>query len=315
MECPASGNPPGERGRKREWDEDREGGEEGQLHPVAVGLILVSAVAHVFWNYQVKRSSRPAICTWWLLVIGAALVAPVAVWLAWPISIPAAGWYCVAGTGFFYAGYYGFIARSYEQEDLSRAYPIARGVAPVATAALGVLFHRENPSMAGWLGIAGVSFGVLALAWPGRRGGKALSSSGVLAAVATGLCTAGYSAVDKEGVQHVHPALYIVLTFAAGALALGAQLRSRHGWEAFAAELRGGGVSLVAAAAVAIGGYLLVLAVLRTEPVSYVVPLRSVSVPLSVLAGAQMLGERQALPRFAAATLILIGITSIALGG
>jgi drug/metabolite transporter (DMT)-like permease len=285
------------------------------LHPAAIGLILLSAVAHVFWNYQVKRSARPAIYTWWLLVIGAGLVAPVAVWLAWPVSVPAAGWYCVAGTGFFYAGYYGFIARSYEQSDLSRAYPIARGVAPVATAALGVLFHRETPSLAGWLGISGVSLGVLALAWPAMGGGKALSSNGLLAAVATGLCTSGYSAVDKEGVQHVHPALYIVLTFAVGALALGVQLCRRHRWEAFAEEFSGGGGRLFAAAAVAISGYLLVLTVLRTEPVSYVVPLRSVSVPLSVLAGSQMLGERQALPRFAAATLILLGITSIVLGG
>lgn len=285
------------------------------MHPVAVGLILLSAVAHVFWNYQVKRSAQPAICTWWLLVIGAGMLAPLAVWLAWPISVPAIGWLCVAGTGVFYAGYYSFIARSYEHEDLSRAYPIARGVAPVATAAWGVLFIRESPSAAGWIGIAGVSLGVLALAWPAVRGGKALSSSGVLAAVATGLCTSGYSAVDKTGVQHVHPALYIVLTFAAGALAHGAQLRSCHGWGVFAAEFRRGGVRLVLAAVVAIGGYLLVLEVLRTEPVSYVVPLRSVSVPLSVLVGAQMMGERQALPRFAAALLILIGIASIALAG
>jgi drug/metabolite transporter (DMT)-like permease len=278
-------------------------------------LILLSAVAHVFWNYQVKRSPRPAICAWWIMVIGAAVLALPAVWLTWPIAMPAVGWLCIGGTGLFYAAYYGFIARSYAHEDLSRAYPIARGVAPIASAVGGVLFHREAPSLVGWAGIAGVSLGVLALAWPAVAGKNRLSSVGVLAAVGTGLCTAGYSVVDKEGVQHVDPVLYIVMTFAAGALAQGLRLRSRHGWGAFAAEFRRGGAPLVAAAIMAIGGYLLILEVLRTAPVSYVVPLRSVSVPMSVLAGAQMLGERDTPLRLAAATLILAGIASIAVGG
>jgi drug/metabolite transporter (DMT)-like permease len=121
--------------------------------------------------------------------------------------------------------------------------------------------------------------------------------------------------VDKEGVQHVHPVLYIVMTFAAGAVLQGLLLWSRRGWPAFTAEARRGGVGLVVAATVAIGGYLIILQVLRTAPVSYVVPLRSVAVLLSVLTGARLLGESGGAPRLAAATLILAGITAIALGG
>lgn len=298
----------------------------------------------MFWNYQVKRSPAPAIFTWWLLTLGALLFAPVAVWLTWPVSVPAAGWYCVGGTACFYAGYFSLIALSYNHDDLSRAYPIARGVAPAATAAWGVLFHREHPSLAGWLGIAGISLGVLTLALsslaraaPGidpassatglgagqkwvwlkqrRPFWSALPPAGILAAIGTGLCTSGYSAVDKEGVKHVQPALYIVLTFAAGALVLGVQLARHHRWQAFMAEARRGGAGLLLAAALQLGGYLLILKVLRTEPVSYVVPLRSVAVPLSVFAGARWLGETEGVLRFAAAALILAGIAAIALGG
>ena len=58
------------------------------MHPGAVGLVLLSAVAHVFWNSQVKRSPQPAIHTWWLLVTGVRLFCPFAVWLAWPIPFP-----------------------------------------------------------------------------------------------------------------------------------------------------------------------------------------------------------------------------------
>jgi drug/metabolite transporter (DMT)-like permease len=54
---------------------------------------------------------------------------------------------------------------------------------------------------------------------------------------------------------------------------------------------------------------------LRTEPVSYVVPLRSVSVLLSVLTGARFLGEKGSPLRLGAAALIVLGITAITLFG
>jgi drug/metabolite transporter (DMT)-like permease len=286
------------------------------VHLGAIGLVLLSAVGHVYWNYQVKRAPEPALYNWWMIALGALLFAPITLWLARPLTVPLAGWGCVGATGLFYTGYFWFIACSYDREELSRAYPIARGVAPAATAAWGVLFHQEHPSAAGWLGIAALCAGVLALAGRARRDQDGrLSLAGVLAAVGTGLCTSGYSAVDKKGVQLVHPALYIVLTFAAGALAYGVLLRRNHSPARFRASFRSGGWGLVAAAGAALGSYLLILTVLRTEPVSYVVPLRSVSVLMSIGVGHRLLGEGGGLPRWAAAALILFGITAIALRG
>ncbi|MGI8972271.1 MAG: EamA family transporter, partial [Dehalococcoidia bacterium] len=144
---------------------------------------------------------------------------------------------------------------------------------------------------------------------------RALPLAGVLAAIATGLCISGYSAVDKEGVKYVHPELYILLTFGAGTITYGALLRRAHSGAAFRKELRRGGWPLLAAAAAALGSYLLILVVLRFEPVSYVVPLRSVSVLLSVLVGSRFLGEAGGPRRLAAAAFILLGITAIAIAG
>lgn len=286
------------------------------MSPVAVALIFLSAVAHVYWNYQLKRSPDPDICSWWIMAMGSVLGLPVALALVRPLSVPLVGWYCVAGTGVLYAIYFWLIGQSYRSEDLSRAYPIARGVAPVATAVWAVLYHHERPSAGGWLGIAAVTAGVLALTLPGlRRKGASLPVVGLLAAVGTGLCTSGYSAIDKEGVRHVHPVLYIVLTFAAGALAQGAMLFPGRGWPSFGEEVRRLGVGLFAAAAASMGGYLLVLFVLQSEQVSYVVPVRSVSVLLSVLAGTRLLGEEGGWTRAASAALILLGIALIALQG
>src|SRR2546422_5725506 len=116
-----------------------------RLHPAAVGIVLLSALAHVYWNYGMKRSPAPALYAWWIQAGGALLFAPLGVRLARPLAVPAAGWYCVAGTALLYGAYFTFIALSYDREDLSRAYPIARGVAPVATAGWGGPFPPQHP--------------------------------------------------------------------------------------------------------------------------------------------------------------------------
>lgn len=286
------------------------------MPPLAAALVLLSAAAHVYWNLEVKRSPEPAIYGCLLIGIGALAFLPLALWLSWPPRVPPVGWACVFGTGLIYAAYYGMIGQSYRRDDLSRAYPIARGVAPAASAVLGVLFFAERPTTWGWAGIIAVVLGVIALGLADLlRPGARVPWAGIAAAIATGLCTAAYSVIDKEGVRHVQPALYVVLTSLLGALTYGLLLGCQLGWQPLASEARRGGARLIVAAVVAVGSYLVVLYVLRFAPVSYVVPLRSVAVLLSVLAGSRFLGEGGGPARFTAAGLILFGITAIAVRG
>lgn len=287
------------------------------MPPWSVALVLLSAAAHVYWNLHVKRSPAPAVSLCLLIALGSLLFLPLGLYRAWPVRIPQAGWLCVAGTGLVYVAYYQLIALSYRRDDLSRAYPIARGVAPAATALWGLLFLGEHPSPAGWTGIAAVSAGVILLGWPG--GGKSgFHASGValLAAIGTGLCTSGYSAIDKQGVRYIEPSLYVVLTSLAGAVGQAALLIATEGVAPFVGEMRRDLRGLLWSGFIAVGSYLVVLFVLRSgAPVGYVVPLRSVAVLLSVVAGAHFLGERGGKLRLAAAVMILSGLTLIAWKG
>lgn len=282
----------------------------------ALLLVLLSAVAHVYWNWQVKRSPDPGAYTWWLQTLGALLYAPLGLFASWPPHVPPAGWLCVAGTGLLYGAYYTLMSASYGREDLSSAYPIARGVAPAATAAAGVLIFREHPTPLGWAGVLLICTAVLGISLTSAPLTRGMTGwTGIGAAIGTGLCSAGYSLVDKQGVQLVHPALYICLTFAAGAVVQGCALTCSGGRRRLAKEAERAGAGILPAALLDAGGYLLVLTVLRTQPVVYVVPLRSVSVLLSVLAGTKLLGERSGRVRLAAAVLIVAGITAIATAG
>jgi drug/metabolite transporter (DMT)-like permease len=100
-----------------------------------------------------------------------------------------------------------------------------------------------------------------------------------------------------------------------GSVTYGALLWRWRGWSPFAAAVRPSPRTLLTSSIAAVGGYLLVLYVLQQAPVSYVVPLRSVSVLLSVLVGSRLLGEQGGVMRLAAAGAILAGISAIAIGG
>jgi drug/metabolite transporter (DMT)-like permease len=285
------------------------------VSPLSLALVLLSAGAHVYWNYRLKQARDPLAYSWWVQALGAVLAAPIAVCVAWPPRVPLVGWACVVGTGAIYALYFALIAASYRSEDLSRAYPIARGVAPLVTAVWGVLLYHERPSIAGWAGILAISLGVLALAYPAFRDRRTIAVSGLLAAVGTGLCTSGYSAVDKLGVRHVHPVLYIALTFAAGALfQLPMLLRDRKPG-ALLTELRLNPLGVARSSAFALASYLLILFVLQIAPISYVVSLRSVSVLIGIAVGARVLKETEGVWRFGAGLLIVAGIVAIAVAG
>lgn len=280
----------------------------------AIAAVLLSAVGHVYWNYQMKRSPAPAAFGWWLQVFGALITVPVWMTIARPFSLPLIGLGYLAGTGLLYAAYYSLIAVSYRHDDLSRAYPIVRGVAPMAAAILGILLLGEQPGAFGYVGIVAICAAVLLLALPAFKVAAPRGSPiGVFAAIGTGLCTAGYSLCDKQGVQHIHPSLYISLAFCIGAV--GQWIVRRKCWNSFEVydELRRARLPLLVSATVSAGSYLMVLYVLRSSPMSYVVPLRSVSVLLSVWVGSSYLGEDVGVIRYIAAALVVMGVAFIAM--
>ena len=281
----------------------------------AVLWVLLSATAHVAWNTQLKRARDPQAFSWLLQILGVPLALLAVAALGRPLVLPWQGVACACATGVFYGGYYTLIAKSYERGDLSLTYPIIRGVAPLATAVWGVVFFGEHPSAVGAVGIACIC-GAVALSavseWPASPTRVAMLPLAL--AVAAGLCTSGYSTVDKEGVRFVDPVFYVALCFAAGSVAQGVILFAQKTRREVFSEVGASAWRLVVSAVLNLGGYLIILFVLRTQPVSYVVPLRSVSVVLSVGAGVIFLGERFSWQRSAASLLALCGIAAISHG-
>jgi len=287
-----------------------------------VALVLASCVLHAWWNLLLKRARDKMAFTALFLLLTPLLYLPMALFLAGGARIPAVGWGCMLAASALYFGYFAALATAYKDGELSAAYPLARGVGPALALVWGVLFLRERPTGWGFFGVMLVVGATVLLVRVGR--GKVALRSGlppgaVLAALVVGLMYSLYSLTDKVGVGrlHIHPALYIYLTYAMSALAFGLWFVGRRGSEPLLAEWRANRTACTAVAALNVFSYLLVLYAMSLPgtPVSYVIPLRSVSVLIAVLLGVEVLQEGERWSKLGAAALMMAGIALMAWKG
>ncbi len=281
---------------------------------LSVGLILFTAVLHVLWNLLVKRASHPQRFTWALQGVGALLVLPFALPFVVGHGLSPAALACALISGAFYAGYYTLMSVSYSRGELSTAYPVARGVAPVAAALWGVAMFGERPSIVGAAGIAAIALAVGLIGWgEARAESSSVTLVGFAAALGTGLCSAGYSVVDKVGLRSMHAVPYLALSYSAGFL-MQWPVRRLFGGGRAEGRFTGREVrDLIVASAACSFGYLVVLIVLARSPASYVVPLRASSVLFSLVVARRLLNEGFGRLKVVAACLIVAGVMAIAM--
>ncbi len=273
---------------------------------LAFAFVLLSAVLHTAWNALLKQSDDKDSASAALLLTATITGTIPALLHLYQDGRPPWQAVCLAlTTSLLWLLYYRGLACSYERGDLSVAYPIARGVAPVATLLLGVLLLGERPSVAGICGIALVVLATWLISRPTGGGAKAVRP---WAAVFVGLLTSGYSIVDKRGVTLAHPALYLWLCTALAAVWMHAYVLGTRGPQPLAAAWQRGGWRLAAAGVGDYMSYGLILLALKLAPVVYVVPLRATAVLFSVACGAWALGETPGTRRVLGALLMMVGI-------
>jgi drug/metabolite transporter (DMT)-like permease len=170
--------------------------------------------------------------------------------------------------------------------------------ATLAGAALGVVQA---------VGVVLVGGGVLLV----RGLGPDRDTRGVALALAIAATIAGYTLVDKEGIEHASPISYLLLVLLpVAAVALGWQLAAGR-----AGRLREEVGAWAAAAAVcSFGAYALVLAALSLAPAAAIAAVRETSILFAVALGAVLLREAPGRARVAGAGLVVVGVGLVAAG-
>ena len=286
---------------------------------LALVLVLTSAAAHATWNLLLKRAQHPEVFAWWLAAFAVVGALPIALPLAFLTTFDRVGiWYVIA-TSLVHICYFLFLGRSLARSDLSLVYPIARGFGPGVVPILAVLLLGESVGPLGWVGIAAILAGIYTMAWWGQlRQFTTLTTlsenlPGLGYALLTGLCIALYTIIDKRGVAHVSPFLYLYLMSFGVAVGWAPYITRHYGAAGIVGEWRSAWVSVMAASALLFLAYGLVLTAMSITDVSYVAPIREVGSLFAVLLGALILKERVTRGRVIGAVLIVSGVILITL--
>ncbi len=268
----------------------------------ALLLALGAAALHALWNLLLAGARDIAAVAAVMLATSVVVFAPVAA-LTWQVSWEAAPY--IAGSAALQLTYFTLLVAAYERSELSLVYPIARGLAPVITLVVSTAALAASPSAGQALGVVAIGIGVLLVRGLGRR----VDPRGVALGCAIAACIAGYTLVDKEGLQHAEPVSYFELV-SLGTLPYVGVVAWLKGPKALRAEVRPRAVIAGIAGFVA---YALVLAALELAPAAAVAAVRETSVVIATALAAAVLKESVGLRRLAGAAVVAGGVALIAL--
>jgi len=282
----------------------------------ALMLVIAGAVLHAVWNLSAKQAAGGVVFIWAFNTVSVLLTAPVAawLWLSLPQALSAQAWLAIAASAVIHIAYNLVLLRGYQVGEFSVVYPVARGSGPMFAVLGALLWFGENPSLVGWLGIGAVLAGLFLIGGVVRN---VVASPGLLPGIRwglmTGVCIAGYTLIDAWAVRAigVPVILYYSLGLIVRTVFLSPQMLARRA--VFRAEIRRNLRHILLIGVLSPLAYLLVLQAMTMAPLSYVAPVREVSMLIGVLMGARVLREAVSASRLAGAVLMVMGVVLLGL--
>ena len=316
-----------------------------------VAIVLIAALAHASWNALVKSDDERLVtlgaanAVRFLLCVPVVLVLPLPAHASWPYLVASAT---------LHIGYYIFLIAAYRFGDLSKVYPLARGLSPLIVAAGAFVLAGERLSPVALAGVAVACAGIASLSIGGlarqahgdrahsdgphapdggatqahrdRVGAQTLTSDkndanlerndrrGVVFAVGTALFIAAYTITDAIGARLSGHAVSYVAWLAI----LDGLPMLLAAWvlrrAALGRHLRARAWKSAAGGALQLTAYGLVVWALVLAPMAAVSALRETSVLFAAIIGVKLLGEPLGPRRITAAAVVAAGIVLIEWG-
>lgn len=282
-----------------------------------VTVVLFAALLHASWNALVKAGPDKYLSTL-LVACGAGLVAlPLLPLVAAPAPD---SWPWLTASACCQVIYYRLLAAAYQHGDMSQAYPLMRGAAPLLVALASMPLLGERLALRQDLAVMLICGGVLTLTiLRGASAGADTAANRAARRRATGYALlnaaliAGYTMIDGIGVRRSGaPAAYTLWLFVLTAVLL--LLCSTNRWRALPAYAATHLRVLLVGGAGTLASYGLALWAMTLAPVAAVAALRETSILFAAAIAALFLRERLAPGRILAVALIGCGAALMRLG-
>ncbi len=268
-----------------------------------LAAVLFAALLHATWNAIIKFGTSKMTSMLILTLVQGALGLVIALTRAFP---SAEVWMWLLASGVFHSGYKLFLAYAYEQGDLSRVYPIARGAAPMAVLLISALVLSDV--IGGWeyAGVITLGIGILLMAQGVFGSNERIRL--VPLALGSAAMTAGYSLVDGLGARVAGDAtMYVAWLFVLDAVFFTPVCLALRGRGVLVADTRVWTMGSLAAFA-SYGAYAIAVWAMTQAPIALVAALRETSILFAVLIGWLLFGERMGAQKALAALLIVAGV-------
>ena len=265
------------------------------------GLLLFAASLHAGWNAFLKGSGDTLLSTT-LVMGGAALIALVALPF---LPAPArASWPYLAVSALLQVGYLVLLVRIYRVVDMSLAYPLMRGCAPLVVALISRLWLGEALPGLAWIGVGTISLGILTMTG-GARG--ALTPAGLAAALTNAVIIASYTLIDGVGARASGtPAAYTLWLSLLTGLAMAAWAVQARGAAMLGYARRSWHIGLIGGLGTIVS-YSIALWAMTMAPIAMVAALRETSILFATAISALVLRERVSPARIMSAMIIASG--------
>jgi drug/metabolite transporter (DMT)-like permease len=268
-----------------------------------IALAGVSALAAALSHAFLKSGEDKLAVRSWSALVCAAICLPVGLWAG---SLPLHLWVMLGGFALLSFVNQISLILSYRLSDFSHAYPVARGMVPLALAVVGVVWLGDRLTILTATGILLITAGICALAL-----GRGMSRHGWGAAIFTGLTTIIYTAIAAYGMRIAdNPLAFLAWLFVTDGLLLPLwlwwQARGATAQRLRAAWPTGWRSGLLTWLSFSTWSF-----AVRLAPVGVVAAIRESSVLIALVLAALMLNERMDRARVMAGLLIVAGAIGI----
>ena len=267
---------------------------------IVFAVVMSAALLHASWNAIVKSAGDKLLTT---IIVTASASALSAVLLPFLKAPAPASWPYAAASAVFQITYFLLVARTYQISDMSQAYPLMRGTAPLIVALVSEFQMGDVLSPTAWAGVTGICLGIFSIA----LGNKVTDRKGIYLALLNAMVIAGYTLIDGVGVRRSGaPAAYTLWVFLLTGLPLilwTASARKSAFFHYLGRYWRLGLAGGVGATA----SYGLALWAMTVAPVAVVAALRETSILFGTIIAGLVLREHVGQRRLIAACIIACG--------
>ncbi|MDQ8934315.1 SMR family transporter [Acinetobacter rudis] len=271
------------------------------MSEIVFSIILFAALLHATWNAVVKSAPNKYLTT--VLVTGTAALWALVLLPFFPVPSPQS-WPFIAGSVILQIIYFVLLAKTYQIADMSQAYPLMRGSAPLIVALSSIVLFNDQLNSMAWGGIIILCIGILFMLCTKHT----IQGKTLILALSNAVVIASYTLLDAIGARYSGSAIaYSLWIFLLTGLWMLSSLALNHQtkhWQYLKKYWYFG----ILGGICTIGSYTLALWAMTQAPVAMIAALRESSILFALIIAIFVLKEKVGLIRLLSAGIIVLGI-------